>query len=136
MKSGIVSAFLALYVSTGFTEPSQISRQVTLASDLPSGEYYYEEPSSWMGEHYLFFRKSGFTVIGLEHHAHHQLCFRGFLIENRITNITRIFPPYSPASRMEVSKEGIDLNRYQTSQRAVSRKDRETLLDCIHFFWR
>lgn len=135
MKGDKLISVIAI-VSTGFTQQPQISHPVTLVSDLPSSEYYYERADGTAGEHSLFFRRSGFTVIGVEMRSQSQLCFQGFFRNNRITNMTRILPPYSPASRMEVSQEGINLARYQASQRAITDEERETLLDCIHLFWR
>ena len=118
-----------------FTE--NIQAQIPSVASLPTGNYYYEQiASEASNQHHLFFRKSGFTVIGVEiRERDKMLCFRGITQENGIVNVTRLFPSYHSASN-EVIEGDFDLTNYQSSDRSVSDSEQEALRNCIHALWR
>ena len=115
-----------------------IQAQLPSVASLPTGNYYYEQTASEVSsQHNLFFRKSGFTVIGVEIRARNEmLCFRGITKDNGIVNVTHLLPPYHSASEFESIEEEFDLTNYQSSDRFISDSEQEALRNCIHALWR
>lgn len=139
MKSIVASVLIWLgFVAIAASTNPALSETV---ESLPGGNYWFEEAAaSELGrsDRSVLFRKSGNTVIGFEVlPASERFCFRGVARQNRIVDITRAFPPYTPASRWEFSAdEGIDLSGYLSSDRPFTEQDREMLQTCIQMFWR
>ena len=106
-------------------------------ASLPTGNYYYEPISAEASsKHSLFFRKSGFTIIGVEIQARNKLlCFRGIAKENEIVNVIRLFTEHSGENEF-IKGKNIDLAIYQDTNRAVSDSEQEALRNCIHALWR
>jgi hypothetical protein len=97
-----------------------------------AGQYYYLDGE----DRYLLLRKAGHTAIGVDGRRSQLLCFRGFVEGDRITNATRIFPPYAPDSRWD-SRDGtmVDLSQYQ--QVGLPDDEREEALEkCLEVFAR
>jgi hypothetical protein len=97
-----------------------------------TGQYYYADGE----DRYLLLRKAGHTAIGVDGRRSQLLCFRGFVEGDRITNATRIFPPYAPDSRWD-ARDGtmVDLSRYQ--QVGLPDDEREEALEkCLEVFAR
>ena len=93
-----------------------VTNQAMDLRDLENGEYYYERPgaadlvTNLIRDEYLLLSKRGRLVTGI--HLGSQdgsLCFRGFIQNNTIVDATRIFPPYTPASRWDFQEEMLDL---------------------------
>ena len=129
------AAFLSPLLLAGMVNP------VIDLRDLENGEYYYERPaatnvvSNRIRNEYLLLSKRGRLITGI--HLGSQagaLCFRGFIQENTIVDATRIFPPYTPASRWDFQEEMLDLAPYQQINREITANDREALTNCIQFF--
>lgn len=115
-----------------------VQPQHTMLRSLTSGDYYYEKINSFKmsNNRYLLFHKIGHTVIGIDVQSlFENSCFRGMVSQNSIVNVTRIFPPYDPASKWEfLQGKAIELNHYRKIDRASTASDRAALLRCIQVF--
>lgn len=118
--------------------PNQNSEQApdqTILEQLPTGLYYYSQPNP-KRPNFVLFRKSGSTIIGLDHRsATAPACFRGFIDGNQIINTTRVFAPYQPDSQLQQGQT-IDLTAYSVTEDTVPEDASTTLKTCISFFWR
>ena len=131
----ITAALLLSIVLTGELTQAKSA----MLANLPTGDYYYTKPHfETSKDRYLLFRKRGFTVIGVDmQFGSQKFCFRGVVKQNSIINVTRIFPPYDPASYWEfLQGKAVDLNSYRKIERVVTDNDRAALLTCIQVFWR
>lgn len=130
-----ITAALILFMP--FTD-NLVQAQSTMLKSLLTGEYYYNrlDSSRMSGNRYLFFHKIGHTVIGIDVQSlSKNPCFRGMVNQNSIINVTRIFPPYDPASKWEfLQGKALDLNHYRKIDRASTASDRAALLRCIQVF--
>ncbi|MBE9060736.1 hypothetical protein [cf. Phormidesmis sp. LEGE 11477] len=90
----------------------------------------------------LLLRKSGSVVIGVELISRREqitvrYCFRGQAEGDRIKHITRVAPPYSPASDWE-SRQTLDLTELSLlpNETNLSLAEQTALEDCLSIFWR
>jgi hypothetical protein len=121
-----------------------VSAESIPLEELPRGEYYYErveavilsnEPQGATQPAFLILGKVGRTVVGMEVGLRSASCFKGFVQGNQIVDMTRIFPPYDPASVWNFQPGvAIDLDDYQRVERTLSERDRHTFQTCIEFF--
>jgi hypothetical protein len=107
--------------------------------DLPTGQYYYEVPTSLTQAEprFVLLRKAGRGIIGLDRRSTSNICFRGFLEGDRIINAVRVFPPYHPDSKWD-AREGelMNLSRYQQVDRKITTAEATALQTCLQFFSR
>jgi hypothetical protein len=122
--------------------------EFTALEDLPHGNYWYElsetaSSTNRGSDRYLILRKVGSTVIGAEGYSaqaserlsEYHPCFRGFVDENQIIHLTRIYPPYSPDARWEHQRNvAVDLDQYQRLEQEMSEGDRAALQTCLQVF--
>ncbi|EDX86608.1 hypothetical protein S7335_4313 [Synechococcus sp. PCC 7335] len=111
-------------------------------STWPTGTYRYvsTKPDALST---LLLRKSGSAVIGVELFNRRELpavryCFRGEAKGDRIERITRIAPPYTPASTWESGQE-LDLTELSVlpyEMTVLSLAEQTALEDCLSLFWR
>jgi hypothetical protein len=121
-----------------------VSAQSIPLEELPRGEYYYEQIEAVVLSNgsqgtaprsFLVLGKVGRTVVGMEAGLRSASCFKGFVQGNQIVDMTRIFPPYDPASAWNFQTGvAIDLDDYQRVERTLSERDRNTFQTCIEFF--
>ncbi|MBF2003428.1 MAG: hypothetical protein IGS38_22230 [Synechococcales cyanobacterium M58_A2018_015] len=112
---------------------------------LPPGQYDYlqVEPNPdglalpERQDNTLLLHKVGRTVIGVNRRrGMAQLCFRGFAEDNRLLNVTRIFPPYQPDSNWDFQADWLDVSNYQRRERAFTAAEQADLLTCLQVFGR
>ena len=109
----------------------------------PAGTYRYTVADSGEGaRRSLLFRKSGSVVIGAElmsrrgrSHTPVLGCFRGQAEGDRIIYVTKVAPPYDPASRWE-SGLVIDLAAGVSLDQPPTAAEQAALETCIQVFWR
>jgi hypothetical protein len=131
--------FAVPFVVSGLEIASESFIPVSLTSSpfLPlaeqsSGQYYYHDTDNG----YILLRKAGQGVMGVDGRRSQLLCFRGLLEGDRITNATRVFPPYAPDSQWQV-RDGtmVDLSQYQQVGQADDGQ-KEALKKCLEVFSR
>jgi hypothetical protein len=110
----------------------------TSLEQLPTGLYYYSQSNQISSKrpNFVFFRKSGSTIIGWDHRSTvAPACFRGFIEGNQVINATRVLAPYQPDSQLQQGQT-IDLATYSATEDTVPDAATETLQTCMNFFWR
>lgn len=109
----------------------------------PTGTYRYVS-NERDGLATLLLRKSGSAVIGVELFNRRELpvvryCFRGQAKGDRIEHITRVAPPYTPASIWESGHE-LDLTELgvlpNEEMNVLSLAEQTALENCLSLFWR
>lgn len=130
-----ITAALILFIAL---PGNPVQAQFLVLESLPSGEYYYEKllSSKKSINRYLLLSKRGHIVTGIDGQSlSKNPCFKGFVKQNSLVNVTRVFPPYDPASKWEFLKgEAFDLNLYRKVDRAIAASEKTALLKCIQVF--
>ncbi|NJL86169.1 MAG: hypothetical protein HC886_09600 [Leptolyngbyaceae cyanobacterium SM1_1_3] len=111
-------------------------------ANLPTGTYRYTTPDSGRLFRTMLLRKSGSAVIGVElvgDRASTDVmalsCFRGQAQGDRLIYVTRVQPPYDPASEWQSGQE-LELAAGVSRDTSLAPAEQTALETCIQLFWR
>ncbi|MGD1898516.1 MAG: hypothetical protein ACFB16_16360 [Phormidesmis sp.] len=141
---GVSTDGISTAAESGAQPTSESEPRAASFADWPPGTYRYTATTADATPHDWILRKSGSAVVGIELLTRQRRtavlhCFRGQAEGDRITNITQVSPPYSPASEW-VSGRTLDLSTLSLAEAqaesALSPAEQAALSSCLQLFWR